>query len=71
MDVIETIRYLNSKDGPHMSLRAIAPYCGLEISQLSMYMTGKMEPREETRKRMEQGIKDLVNEIQEETAWLL
>ena len=70
MDIIETIRYLNSIDGPHMSLRAIAPYCGLDISQLSMYMNGKLNPKDETRKRMEKGIKELVEEIQRETEWL-
>ena len=29
MDIIEFIRYLNSSDGPHMPLRAIAPYLGV------------------------------------------
>lgn len=70
MDILDTIRYLNSLDGPHMSLRSIAPYCGMEHDQLSRYLTGKFIPRDETRKRMEQGIRELVMEINGETKWL-
>ena len=71
MDIIETIRYLNSDDGPHMPLRAIAPYCGIDHCTLSGYLTGKFKPKEETRKQMEKGIKELILEIVREGRWLL
>jgi len=71
MDVIETIRYLNSDDGPHMPLRAIAPYVGVSHNTLSEYLNGVISPREETRKIMEKGVKELILEIVKEGKWLL
>ncbi len=53
LDILETIRYLNSADGPHMPLRAIAPYIGVDFSSLDRYLSGKIKPKEETRRRME------------------
>lgn len=70
MDILDTIRYLNSPDGPHMPLRAIAPYCGIEHGALSQYLNGKMKPKPETIERMKQGIRELVNEIWRECKWL-
>ena len=70
MDILETIRYLNSVDGPHMPLRAIAPYCGIEYSALSLYLNNKMKPKPETIAKMKQGIKELVEQIWGETKWL-
>lgn len=69
-DVIEVIRYLNSADGPHMPLRAIAPYLGVPFNQLAGYLHGAV-PREETRKRLEKGTRELIQEIMREGKWLL
>ena len=71
MDIIETIRYLNNEDGPQKPLRAIDPYCGVDHSQLSLYLNGKARPKDETRLKMEQGIRELMKEIQGEGQWLL
>ena len=71
MDILQLIRYLNSPDGPHMPIRAIAPYVGISQNQLTQYVNGNVTPRPETIQRMEQGIRELLKEIGEEGKWLL
>ena len=71
MNIIEVIRYLTSHDGPNIPLRTLAIYCGLTHPTLSYYLHGKGQPRDDTRKQMEQGIRDLVKEIEGECKWLL
>lgn len=66
MDVLPMVRYLNSKDGPHMTLAAIAPYLGVGESTLCEYLSGKYKPSKQAAEKMEKGMRELLGEIMEE-----
>ena len=69
MEILDMVRYLNSLDGPHMSLRAIAPYLGVSQPQLTRYLSGQQKPKEETIRQMEKGMNELLREIVGEWKW--
>jgi transcriptional regulator with XRE-family HTH domain len=71
MDVIETLRYLNSADGPNIPLRTLGAYCGITHGMLSSYLRGERKPLPETRKQLEKGTKEMIMEIIGECRWLL
>lgn len=50
MDIIKTLQYLNSEDGPHISEAKLAVYCGISPQTMHDYIIGRYKPREERRK---------------------
>ena len=70
MDVIETIRYLNSLEGPHISLTRISIYCGCDRTTLAAYLRGAFKPTPEMRQQLEKGVSELIQEIYDEGKWL-
>ena len=69
-DIVEVLRYLNSADGPNIPLRTLGVYCGVAHTAICAYLNGKAKPKEDTRKQLEKGVKELITEIFNEGRWL-
>lgn len=63
MEVLERLRYINSADGPNIPLRTLGAYCGVSEATLSLYLTGKKKPRYQSLDKIEQGLKELAQEM--------
>ena len=70
MNVIKLLQYLNSVDGPRIPMRTLAAYCGTDEGNICNYINEKRVPKEETIARLEQGLRELVLEINNEAKWL-
>lgn len=66
LEVLEVIRYLNSLDGPHISLQALAPYVGVAPCTLSLYLSGMRKPKPETVEMIKKGLRELIEEMKRE-----
>ena len=70
MRIVKVLKYLNSADGPRIPMRTLAAYCGTDEGSICMYINGKRRPKEETERQLEQGVRELVLEINNECKWL-
>lgn len=66
MDIIKALQYLNSTDGPHISIEKLAIYCGISKTTMYDYIREKYKPSPAMRVQLEKGITDLIKEIQSE-----
>ena len=65
MKLKDQIKYLNSPDGPNISLRTLAVYCGVSHTTLSRWVNGTSGISNDLRAQIQKGIKELVAEINE------
>ena len=66
MDVIEALQYFTSEDGPHIPIKTISIYCGINYNTMKDYIRGRYKPPKETRAQIEKGLSELVREMRRE-----
>ena len=66
MEAIEVLRWFNSMDGPGMSLRQLAKYCGISECSLSRYLRGTIEVGDKKNGQIRDGLQQMVDEMQRE-----
>lgn len=65
MEAIEVLRWFNSMDGPGMSLRQLAKYCGISECSLSRYLLGRIEVGDKKNRQIQEGLERMVSEMRE------
>ena len=63
MDVIKALRYFNSEDGPHISVRKLAVYCGINENTMFAYIKGRFKPPPDTAAQIQKGLQDMIKEM--------
>ena len=70
MKILETMKYLNSADGPKIPMRTLAAYCGVDEGSICNFINYKRRPGPRIERQLKKGIKELVLEINNECRWL-
>lgn len=63
MDIIKALQYFNSEDGPHISIRKLAIYCGINENTMRDYIRERCKPPEPKRAQIEKGLQDMIKEM--------
>ena len=66
MNVIKALQYLTSADGPHIPIKTISIYCGINYNTMKDYISERYNPPPETRAQSEKGLSELIREIRME-----
>ena len=60
MDVIEALKYFISDDGPHISIKTLSVYCGINENTMRDYIRERYKPTAERRKQIEKGLSEMI-----------
>ena len=63
MDVIKALQYFNSEDGPHISIRKLAIYCGINENTMRGYIREWYRPSPATAAQIQKGLQDMIKEM--------
>ena len=66
MDVIKALQYFNSEDGPHISIKKLGIYCGVNENTMRDYVKERCKPSPPVRAQMEKGVSDMLKEMSSE-----
>lgn len=66
MDVIQALQYFTSKDGPHIPIKTISIYCGVNYNTMKDYIRRRYSPPDDVRARMERGLTEMLREMHTE-----
>jgi len=53
MDVIKALQYFTSEDGPHIPIKTISIYCGINYNTMKDYIRERYKPPEHVRAQIE------------------
>lgn len=59
MSLQSKLKAINAEDGPNITLRTIAVYCGTSAATLSKYMNGKLNISDRLHAQIEKGLREL------------
>ena len=63
MNVIKALQYFNSEDGPHISIKKLGIYCGINENTMRDYIRERCKPTPERMKQLEKGLSDMLKEM--------
>lgn len=66
MDVIKALQYFCSHDGPHIPIKTLSIYCGINESTMRDYIRERYKPPANIRQQIEEGLTEMMREMHTE-----